>query len=369
MQLAIPSIKIDPEIEGLFKLLEGWDYEFLKSDIAENGVKIPIAVAKDGTLLDGHNRLKIWKELGRDSSTIPIQVFPCKTREEKRAEAIKLNILRRHLKKGQRAYFAVKELLPKERIEARERRKSTLKKGQELPVRLISDEREGRAYENAAKPVGLGKDILRKAEVIFVDGSKELVKKVLQDKTSINYAYKMVKREKESKEFPEMPEDVFSVIYADPPWRYNLPFAGSPDAHYVTLPTDKICRLEVPAHENAILFLWVTNPLLPDGLKVMQSWGFTYKTNIVWVKNRSGTGYYVRGQHELLLIGVKGKIGTPAEKNRGVSVVHAPKGKHSEKPAIFYEIIERMYPNQKYLELFARKTRDGWMSWGVEVEN
>jgi N6-adenosine-specific RNA methylase IME4 len=99
----------------------------------------------------------------------------------------------------------------------------------------------------------------------------------------------------------------------------------------------------------------------------MQKWGFEYKTNLVWVKDKIGTGYYLRGQHELLLIGIKGKIGVPNEADRVSSVLIAPRNEHSQKPQEVYNIIEKMYPNCKYIELFARNKHEGWESWGNEL--
>ncbi len=88
---------------------------------------------------------------------------------------------------------------------------------------------------------------------------------------------------------------------------------------------------------------------------------------MVWVKDKIGTGYYVRGKHELLLINTKGKIPPPIEENRFPSVLNAPRKEHSAKPDEVYEYIEIMYPNRKYLELFARNQRENWTSWGLEI--
>ena len=167
-------------------------------------------------------------------------------------------------------------------------------------------------------------------------------------------------------EAPPLPEGVFNVIYADPPWKYNVQhLRGTPE--YPTMNVEKICGLQVPTSEDAVLFLWATNPMLEDALEVMRAWGFRYKTNLVWVKNKFGTGFYVRGQHELLLIGVKGNTHGPEESNRPPSVLNAPVRNHSQKPNEVYEIIEQMYPNSKFLELFARDKREDWESWGNEV--
>jgi len=87
----------------------------------------------------------------------------------------------------------------------------------------------------------------------------------------------------------------------------------------------------------------------------------------VWIKDKIGTGYYFRGKHELILVAVKGNPLIPEESDRPESVLIAPRTTHSKKPDKIYSIIERMYPNSKYLELFARNTRKGWKSWGNEI--
>jgi len=108
--------------------------------------------------------------------------------------------------------------------------------------------------------------------------------------------------------------------------------------------------------------------MLEEALEVMKAWGFQYKTNLVWVKDRFGLGFFVRGQHELLLVGVKGSVHPPGESNRFSSVLKVPVKKHSEKPEEVYGLIENMYPNARKIELFARKIREGWEAWGLEVE-
>jgi len=164
-----------------------------------------------------------------------------------------------------------------------------------------------------------------------------------------------------------LPEDLFNVIYADPPWQYEFSESsrGAPDQHYATMTLQEICDLKVPSADDAILFLWATNPKLEEALQVIKKWGFQYRTNLVWVKDKIGTGFYVRGQHELLLIGKKGEIQAPEESDRPPSVLYAPRREHSQKPDEVYAVIERMYPQGKYLELFARNHREGWVSWGA----
>jgi N6-adenosine-specific RNA methylase IME4 len=164
----------------------------------------------------------------------------------------------------------------------------------------------------------------------------------------------------------------FSVIYADPPWGYEhveTPELRQIENHYTTLSTEAICGYsdEVRAAEDAVLFLWATNPKLPEALRVMAAWGFEYRTNMVWVKDRAGMGYYVRGQHELLLIGKRGQLPVPAPSDRPSSVIEAPRQEHSAKPVEVYELIEAMYPGHGWRELFARMRRPGWSCWGFGV--
>ena len=169
-------------------------------------------------------------------------------------------------------------------------------------------------------------------------------------------------------ETPLLPEGKYNVIYADPAWEYrNAGISGAAEKHYSTMPTDEICALKIPSVDNSVLFLWATNPLLEDAFSVIKSWGFEYKTNIVWVKERAGQGFYVKGQHELLLICTRGNF-TPNNSLYIRSVVELPRQEHSKKPEKFYEIIEEMYPTGTYLELFHRgMCRPKWVCWGNEL--
>jgi N6-adenosine-specific RNA methylase IME4 len=127
-----------------------------------------------------------------------------------------------------------------------------------------------------------------------------------------------------------------------------------------------------PAH----LYLWVPNAMLPYGLRVMEAWGFQYKTNIIWHKIRKdggpdgrGVGFYFRNVTEMLLFGIRGKDArTLAPGRRQVNIIKSMKREHSRKPDEVYDIIEACSPGP-YLELFARGTRSNWTVWGNESEN
>jgi N6-adenosine-specific RNA methylase IME4 len=160
----------------------------------------------------------------------------------------------------------------------------------------------------------------------------------------------------------------YPVIFADPPWRYDYAETDNRaiENQYPTMPIEDICALPVAsiATDDCVLFLWATSPKLIEALDVVKAWGFTYKTCMVWAKDKIGMGYYARQQHELLLIATRGAPPTPAPADRPSSVITATRGEHSAKPDEFYEVIERMYPALPKVELFCRSPRAGWSAWG-----
>ena len=160
----------------------------------------------------------------------------------------------------------------------------------------------------------------------------------------------------------------YDVIYADPPWRYDFAVSDTRkiENHYPTMTTDDICALDCHAAADSVLFLWATAPKIREALQVIEAWGFTYKTQMVWVKDKIGMGYYCRNQHEILMIATRGKIITPDPKNRPSSVFYGNRTKHSKKPFEIYRLIESMYPGMQYHEMFCRVGRNGWSTFGNE---
>lgn len=159
----------------------------------------------------------------------------------------------------------------------------------------------------------------------------------------------------------------YRVIYADPPWSYgdkqNIEGLGGAVKHYPTMPLADICALPVPTADDAVLFLWVTSPLLEDSFKVINAWGFKYKSSFVWDKVAHNMGHYNSVRHEFLLIATKGSC-TPDVKRLFDSVVSIERTEHSRKPKEFRDMIDTLYPNGNRLEMFAREAPDGWDVWG-----
>lgn len=171
----------------------------------------------------------------------------------------------------------------------------------------------------------------------------------------------------------------FSTVLADPPWRFSNRTGKVAPEHrrldrYSTMTLDAIKALEVKdvAARDAHLYLWVPNALLPDGMAVMEAWGFRYISNIVWAKRRKdggpdgrGVGFYFRNVTELLLFGVRGSMRTLAPGRSQVNMIETRKREHSRKPDEQYDLIQACSPGP-YLELFARHPRAGWTVWGDE---
>ena len=174
----------------------------------------------------------------------------------------------------------------------------------------------------------------------------------------------------------------FKTVLADPPWRFQNRTGKVAPEHrrldrYSTMDLDAICDL--PVHDvvakDAHLYLWVPNALLPDGLRVMEEWGFRYVSNIVWAKRRKdggpdgrGVGFYFRNVTELLLFGVRGSMRTLAPARSQVNMIESRKREHSRKPDEQYALIEDCSPGP-FLEMFARHGRHNWTVWGDESEH
>jgi len=168
------------------------------------------------------------------------------------------------------------------------------------------------------------------------------------------------------------PNKKYRVIYADPPWAYrNIKTGGSLKSgaaqKYPTMELQEICSLPVKdiSEDDSCLFLWATVPLLPEGLEVMRAWEFKYKTSVFWRKIMSlGLGYWFRGQVEICLIGIRGKI--KPFRLQISNFIQSKAEMHSKKPTVMYSIIESTGLEPK-IELFARERRTGWDAWGLEV--
>lgn len=180
---------------------------------------------------------------------------------------------------------------------------------------------------------------------------------------------------------PPLPEvdGGFKTVLADPPWRFTNRTGKVAPEHrrldrYSTMALKDICALPVTdvVAKDAHLYLWVPNALLPEGLQVMENWGFRYVSNVIWAKRRKdggpdgrGVGFYFRNVTEIILFGVRGSMRTLAPARSQVNIIETRKREHSRKPDEQYDLIEACSPGP-YLEMFARHPHEGWTAWGDE---
>jgi N6-adenosine-specific RNA methylase IME4 len=162
-------------------------------------------------------------------------------------------------------------------------------------------------------------------------------------------------------------EGEYHVIVVDPPWQYEK--RNEDPSHrgrcpYPTMAIEEICSLEIPSAPDCVLWLWTTNAFMHDAFHVLEAWGFQPKTILTWVKDRMGTGDWLRGQTEHCIMAIKGK--PVVNLTNQTTVLHGPLREHSRKPDEFYSLVEALCPGQK-LEMFARSERRGWAVHGNQL--
>lgn len=366
-------LKIDDEFKKLIPPLSADEFKQLEENILSEGIREKIIVWQ-GIIIDGHNRFKISQSHGIKFETLEKEF---ESREDVKIWIIKNQFGRRNLSAYDRSKLAL-ELEPLIAGKARENLKT-------------AGENFGKGLQNSAKAIdkvdtraelatiaGVSHDTIAKVKVIEQKATEDVKEKLSSGEISINQAYQDIKKEEKKIEIKEkalelknnpisLPEGEYNVIYADPPWKYdNSGFEMSAANQYPLMTIEEMIKeIKFDTSKNAVLFLWVTNPLLQESFDLIKGWGFEYKTNFVWVKERHTAGFYVFGQHEILMICTKGSMLPMGEKYK--SIINGSNKIHSKKPEIVYEIIESMYPGQKYLELFSRSKRKNWYSWGNQV--
>jgi N6-adenosine-specific RNA methylase IME4 len=336
----------------------------LGQDIAGRGIQAPLEATPQGVVLDGCHRLAAARDLGLGA--VPVRTI---APADEAAHILRAALARRNLSASQRAALAVE--CGEYRAACTLGRERKLANLRQSPDVAALPHRGMRSRELAANAAGVSARTIQDAALVRA-ADPEIFAGVLAGEIPVHRAARRIRRARLHAGIPpspSMPDGPFGLILADPPWQMGAPnSASSPEDHYPTMNLADICALGIPAAGDAVLFLWAVNSLLPEALGVMAAWGFTYRGNLCWVKPSIGPGNWARQRHELVLVGTRGNIGTPAEADRPDSVIEAPRGRHSAKPDALYERIERAYPTLSKCELFARGTpRPGWTAWGNEV--
>ena len=375
-------------LANLFPLLGETELQTLSDDIRDNGLNVPITMF-EGKILDGRNRHAACILAGVDP------VFTDYHGHDPVKFVVSTNLHRRHLNESQRAMVAAKlETMKHGRPgkDANLHLKESVSRSQAAELLHVSPRTVANAKKVETEAVPEVVDAVESGKIpvslaaTIAEAPPEKQREVIakDDKKAILAASKEIRKEMAEQRRTKRSEDIvatiennkpldgslgtFAVIYADPPWTYDSSESDNRviENHYPTMSLDDICALDVKsvAHDDAILFLWTTSPKLQDAFKVLDAWGFSYRTCAVWDKEKIGMGYYFRQQHEILLIATRGNIPAPAAEHRPSSVIRSPREEHSRKPKVVYEMIEKMYPQLPKIELFARNARSGWSRWG-----
>lgn len=358
-------IQIDPEFKALIPPLSTEELAQLEANIIKDGCRDPLVLWGE-ILIDGHNRHEICTRNSIPFKTVE-KDFANRDDAMDWMDANQLG--RRNLTNDQRSFL-------------RGRRYNRTKKahgGQSGNKNAVKNDVETSSTsfptaETIAKQHGVSERTIRsdgkKAEAIekLALTNPEAAKAVTDGKKRFNEVRREIKLE-EVKEAVKLPDAKYRVIYSDPPWKYGDQLTedyGAIKFHYPAMTISELCELPIKEmiEDDAVLFLWVTSPLLFECEPIIRAWGFKYKTSFVWDKIKHNMGHYNSVRHEFLLICTRGSC-TPDAKQLFDSVQSIERTKHSAKPEEFRDIINTLYPHGKKLEMFARKEApEGWDKWG-----
>ena len=351
---------------NLFPMMSRMEYEGLRDDIKTNGQMVPIII-HENQILDGRNRFKACHEL--DVPPV-MELFSeySYTGSDPLSFVISNNLHRRHLSSSQRACLALDCVA----VFQEEARNAQIEGGRNKVRQSIAEAPDERkSSQRASKLFGTNRTYVQLAKKLQ-DQDPSLLDDVRSGEITIFQAWKSFN----TSNIIEAPaiEGKFGIIYCDPPWRYNNPFCSpslSAKHRYPTMSLTEILDMKDMINkismDQSMVFMWVTNAFLAQGLKVLEVWGFKYSTSILWDKGGNGNdGVFTRVKHEILLIGSKN--GGLQVEFKPSSVQRFPKTNHSQKPIEFYQLIETMFPNSTRIELFSREKQPNWSSWGNQSQ-
>lgn len=362
----------------LFPMMSDAELDDLAADIRAHGQHRPIIVW-EGSILDGRNRFEACKRAGVTPQLLPWR--PGTPTESPTQWVLSENLHRRHLTVDQRALIALEaQALFVAEAKARQRaaggdRRQAKQEPERLPPR--GGKRSPTSAAQAATAAGVSARSVERARRVQL-AKPEILEQVRKGELTLKQAEKVVAKGERLREVLEYqpPTGKYSVIVADPPWRYDDTLDGSDLARggldYPTMSVEEICAMRVGenlATKDCALWLWTTNAFLLDGsaARVVREWGFEAKALLTWRKDRMGAGRYLRNQTEHAILAIKGR---PVVAGESVpTVFDAPRRGHSVKPEEAFTLFEKVTPAaaSARLELFARKPRKGWLASGSEV--
>jgi site-specific DNA-methyltransferase (adenine-specific) len=352
---------INPKFQSWLPKLSEEKLARLEALLVRDGCRDPL-VTWNGTLLDGHNRYAICTRLGIEFETKPMQFSD---EDEALSWMVDNQLGRREMSPDAQTYWM--GWLYNRSKKPAHRPTNNVEEVATLPERTS---------EAIAKKHGVSERTVRnagkRAEAVdkLAETQPEEAKAVRDGLKRFNEVRREMKRA-EVTVAAKLPDAKYRVIYADPPWKYGDQLTedyGPTKFHYPSMTIAELCAMPVRdmSEPDAVLFLWVTSPLLFECAPIIEAWGFKYKTSFVWDKIKHNMGHYNSVRHEFLLVCTRGSC-TPDVNKLFDSVQSIERKKHSEKPEEFREIIETLYPHGKRLELFARTKHVGWDAYGNQL--
>jgi N6-adenosine-specific RNA methylase IME4 len=345
------------------------DIDSLAASIERVGLLHPVIVTGDGRLIVGRRRVEAFKRLGRES--IPSRVVRDLSELAQLLDAqLEENICREPYQLEEAAEIGKQLEATARRLAAESHRAASRRGGRNKAGKTFTSLRRDnskRTARMAARAVGVSHTTYLKLKAVVASKDRALIDE-MNRKRSVHGAYYRLKIAKEAAEIEDEAapkfDGKFRVIACDPPWRYGK-LVGDPThrgaAPYPTMTVSELRAIDVAklAKEDSILWLWTTNAHIWDAREIAEAWGFAPRTILTWVKNRIGTGEWLRGQSEHCLLCVRGN--PLVRLSNQTTVLHAAAGTHSAKPDSFYELVEKLCPGSK-LELFQRRRREGWQA-------
>ncbi|MGD1097560.1 MAG: MT-A70 family methyltransferase [Bryobacteraceae bacterium] len=362
-QLVVTARMHIDQIQGGYRYRKDLgDLRTLANSIADVGLLHPLVVTPDGRLIAGQRRLEACRLIGWTEVPVTIVDLYQAARGEANENFVRKDLLPSEIVALKRA------IEPLERREARERRGHKADLCHPATTAEGQGAAPGDTRDKIARYLGVGRTTIERAEAV-VDAAEEepeeygyLVEQMDCSGKGAG-AYRRLEVLRQAKELdatpPDLPTGPFQVIVADPPWRYD---SGN-SVPYPTMDIEEIKAMPVAeiADENAILWLWATNAHLRVAFDVVEAWGFEYRSLLTWVKDRMGTGEWLRGQSEHRMLAIRGK--PVFLHGNHATILEAARREHSRKPEEFYPLVEETCPGGK-VELFCRQNRTGWRSYG-----
>lgn len=361
------SLIIDPEFKALIPPLTPEERAGLEEMIKAEGCRDAL-ISWHGIIIDGHNRYEICT---RNDIEYRIDERDFSGRDDVKVWIIKNQFSRRNLPAYERAKLAL-VLKPLIATKAKE---NQIKSGGAVP-QISAEPIETR--KELAKVAGVSHDTISKVEKIEHKAPEIVKEKLSTGEMSINEAYKEIRKaEKEEQKQIAIeslnkevltPTGLYHVLVVDPPWQYDKRAEDATHRGrclYPTMTISEIMDMEIPAEENSVLWLWTTNAFLHEAYHIIEEWDFTPKTVLTWVKDRMGTGDWLRGKSEHCIMAIRGK--PVIDLTNQTTILNAPLREHSRKPDEFYQMVGDLCPGRK-IDIFSREPREGWDQWGCESD-